>query len=78
MIGVMLYRLQTDVATFELKREPLGMWDLWIDGTPTLTYATPEEGAEAVAQHESGYSVWDNSEMSVSPDLSTWEQIEES
>ena len=73
----MLYRLHTDIATFELKREPLGLWDLWVNGMPTLTYATPQEGAEAVARHESGYSAWDNSEINVSADLGDWEKVED-
>ncbi len=73
----MFYRLHADIATFELKREPLGLWDLWVNGTPTLTYAAPEEGAEAVARHESGYAVWDNSDVDVSADLTQWEQVDE-
>ena len=25
------YLLKTEVATFEIQREPLGLWDLWVN-----------------------------------------------
>lgn len=53
------------------------MWDLWVDGTPTLTFPSPEEAAQAVVDKQSGYSVWDNDESEAPADLSAWEQIEE-
>ena len=73
----MIYRLKTAVAEFVLRQEPLGLWDLWVDGTPTLTFASPEEAAQAVADKESGYTVWDNDETEAPADLSAWEQAEE-
>ena len=73
----MIYRLETAIAVFELRQEPLGMWDLWVDDTPTLTFPSPEEAAEAVSGKESGYSVWDNDECKAPADLSSWERIEE-
>lgn len=73
----MVYRLKTVVAVFELRQEPLGMWDLWVDDTPTLTFPSPEEAAQAVADKQSGYSVWDNDESEAPADLSVWEQVEE-
>lgn len=53
------------------------MWDLWVDDTPTLTFSSPEEAAQAVAGKESGYSVWDNGECEAPADLSGWEPVEE-
>ena len=73
----MIYRLETAIAAFELRQEPLGMWDLWVDGTPTLTFPSPEEAAQAVVDRESGYSVWDNSECDAPADLSGWERVAE-
>ncbi len=73
----MIYRLQTAIAVFELRQEPLGLWDLWVDAAPTLTFQTPEEAAQAVADKQSGYSVWDNDEAEAPADLSAWEPIEE-
>ena len=72
----MVYRLKTAIAVFELRQEPLGMWDLWVDDTPTLTFSSPEEAAQAVADKQSGYSVWDNDESEAPADLSAWEQVE--
>ncbi len=73
----MIYRLKTSLATFELRREPLGMWDIWINETPTLTFPSPQEAAEAVRMKQSGYAVWDNAEEAAPDDLSGWEQVEE-
>ena len=70
----MIYRLRTRAAAFELRREPQGMWDLWVDDTPTLTFATPEEGAAAVAAKESGAANWDNAPEAAPADLSGWER----
>ena len=28
------YTLKTDLAIFEIKREPLGLWDLWVNSMP--------------------------------------------
>ena len=73
----MIYRLETPVAMFELRREPLGMWDLWVNGTPTLTFASPEEAAAAVHGRESGYAVWDNADCPSPVSLDGWEQFDE-
>ena len=53
------------------------MWDIWIAGTPTLTFASPEEAAQAVADKQSGYAVWDNDETSAPADLAEWGQAED-
>ena len=42
------YLLKTDIATFEIKKEPLGLWDLWVNSMPILTFASPEDAADAV------------------------------
>ena len=73
----MIYRLETAISVFEVRQEPLGMWDLWVNGTPTLTFPTPEEAAKAVAEKDSGYSVWDNDDCEASADLSDWARIDE-
>ena len=77
MITVMIYRLETAISVFELRQEPLGMWDLWVDGTPTLTFTSPEEAAQAVCDKQSGYSVWDNDDTQAPADLPHWKQVEE-
>ena len=74
---MMLYRLKTPIAEFELRREPLGMWDIWVNGAATMTYATAEEACRAVAARESGYVLWDNAEETAPGDLSGWERIDE-
>ena len=54
------------------------MWDLWVDNLPTLTFATPEEAANAVYEQNSGYTIWDQLEQHYAPkDLSGWEKVEE-
>lgn len=53
------YHLETDVAKFAIRSEPLGLWDLWVDEMPTLTFATPEDAARAVFLQNTGYVVWD-------------------
>ena len=60
------YRLKTDIAVFEIKKEPLGLWDLWINSMPTLTFQSPEDAAYAVVNKKTGYSVWDNQEKVIS------------
>ena len=42
------YLLKTEIATFEIKKEPLGLWDLWVNSMPTLTFVSPEAAADAV------------------------------
>ena len=64
------YKLKTDIAIFEIKKEPLGLWDLWINSMPTLTFQSPEDAAYAVVNKKTGYSVWDNQEKVISGDLS--------
>ncbi len=51
------------------------MWDLWVNGTPTLTFASPEEAAVAVHGRESGYAVWDNADAASPASLDGWEQL---
>ena len=53
------YRLDTEVAKFVIRSEPLGLWDLWVDEMPTLTFATAEDAARAVFVQNTGYVVWD-------------------
>ena len=73
----MKYKLETDVSTFVIQQEPLGLWDLWVDGLPTLTFPTPEEAAKAVYEQNSGYTVWDLLEKHSAPvDLQGWEKVE--
>ncbi len=73
----MQYKLETRVSTFLIQQEPLGMWDLWVDGMPTLTFAAPEDAAKAVYEQNSGYTVWDQLEEHTAPrDLSGWQQVE--
>ena len=59
-----------------IRQEPLGLWDLWVDGMPTLTFSTPDAAAKAVYEQDSGYIVWDQlKEHSAPQDLSGWEKI---
>lgn len=53
------YKLKTDIAIFEIKKEPLGLWDLWVNSMPTLTFESPEDAVNAVINKNTGYSVWD-------------------
>jgi len=72
----MKYRLETDVSIFEIQEEPLGLWDLWVDNMPTLTFETPEEAAVAVYKQNTGYTVWDLLEKHTAPeDLDGWQTI---
>ncbi len=74
----MKYKLETGVSTFEIQIEPLGMWDLWVDNMPTLTFHTPEEAAIAVYEQQSGYTTWDLLERHTAPkDLSGWQKVED-
>jgi len=73
----MKYKLETEVSTFEIQKEPLGLWDLWVDNMPTLTFKTPEEAAQAVYEQNSGYTTWDLLEKHSAPkDLGGWQKIE--
>lgn len=73
----MQYRLETDVSIFEIHKEPLGLFDLWVDNMPTLTFATPEEAAQAVYEQKTGYTIWDLLEKHSAPkDLSGWQAID--
>ena len=56
------YKLKTDIAIFEIKKEPLGLWDLWVNSMPTLTFESPEDAVNAVINKNTGYSVWDKQE----------------
>ena len=73
----MKYKLETDISTFEIQQEPLGLWDLWVDNLPTLTFSTPEEAAIAVYEQQTGYTIWDQLEKHTAPkDISGWKTIE--
>ncbi len=71
------YRIKTDIAVFEIIKEPLGLWDLWVNSMPTLTFASPEDAVNAVIQKKTGYSVWDSQIKSIdlSFDIKNWEKI---
>ena len=74
----MKYKLETEVSIFEIQEEPLGLWDLWVDNMPTLTFHTPEEAAIAVYEQQSGYTIWDQLVEHAAPkDLNGWKIIEE-
>ena len=69
----MEYTLETNTAKFEIRQEPLGMWDLWVDGMPTLTFATPQDAAHSVYQQRTGYITWDQLETHDAPeDINGW------
>ena len=71
----MEYLLNTEIAKFAIRTEPLGLWDLWVDEMPTLTFATPEDAARAVYEQNTGYIVWDQLEQHSAPaTLAGWEQ----
>ena len=74
------YKIKTDIAIFEIKTEPLGMWDLWINSMPTLTFDSPEEAANAVMDKKTGYSDWDNQGKEIRENLKieNWEKSYES
>ncbi len=74
----MKYKLETDASTFEIQKEPLGLWDLWVDNLPTLTFSTAEEAAIAVYEQHTGYTIWDQLETHSAPmDLDGWQIIKE-
>lgn len=64
----MEYVLVTNIAKFEIRQEPLGLWDLWVNGMPTLSFETPEDAARSVYDQRSGYTVWDQLEQHDAPD----------
>ena len=73
------YKLKTDIAVFEIKKEPLGLWDLWINSMPTLTFQSPEDAVCAVVNKKTGYSVWDNQEKVIGEDLNlkNWAKLKD-
>ena len=73
------YLLKTDIANFEIKIEPLGLWDLWINSMPTLTFASPRDAANAVIEKKTGYSVWDSQEKKFGNEFSidNWEKVDD-
>ncbi len=74
----MKYKLDTDISKFIIQQEPLGLWDLWVDGLPTLTFSNPEEAAQAVYEQKSGYTIWDQLDEPHAPQgLSGWQKVEE-
>ncbi len=73
----MEYTLDTDVAKFEIHQEPQGLWDLWVDGMPTLTFESPEDAARSVYNKRTGYVVWDQlDEHSAPEDINGWTKHE--
>lgn len=52
----MKYKLETDISKFKIQIEPLGLWDLWVNGMSTLTFSTPEDAAIAVYEQNSGFT----------------------
>ncbi len=73
----MEYTLDTDVAKFEIRQEPLGMWDLWVNGMPTITFESPEAAALSVYEGHSGYVEWDQLEKNPAPaDIGGWTKVE--
>lgn len=71
----MEYALDTDIAKFVIRTEPLGLWDLWVNEMPTLTFATPEDAARAVYEQNTGYIVWDQLDETPAPEtLAGWVQ----
>lgn len=69
----MEYHLETNTAKFEIRQEPLGMWDLWVDGMPTLAFETAEDAALSVYNQRTGYVVWDQLEGHDAPkDIQGW------
>lgn len=69
----MEYVLITNTAKFEIRQEPLGLWDLWVNGMPTLSFETPQDAAHAVYNQRSGYTVWDQLEQHDAPDnIDSW------
>ena len=72
----MWYRLSTQIVEFEIKQEPLGMWDIYVNGMLTFSFTTPEDAAIAVFSKSAGYTDWDNSDAThVAPEnLSGWEK----
>jgi hypothetical protein len=73
------YKIKTDLAVFEIKKEPLGLWDLWVNSMPTLTFNSPQDAVDAVINKKTGYSLWDSQEISIGSDLNidNWEELEE-
>ena len=71
------YLLKTDIATFEIKKEPLGLWDLWVNSMPTLTFVSPEDAADAVVNKKTEYSVWDSQDKLISDKLKVknWDKV---
>ena len=71
------YLLKTEIATFEIKKEPLGLWDLWVNSIPTLTFVSPEAAADAVVNKKTGYSVWDSQDKLISDkmQLGKWNKV---
>ena len=73
----MEYFLETEVAKFEIRQEPLGMWDLWVNGMPTITFESAEAAAQSVYDGRSGYVEWDQLEQNPAPsDISGWTKVE--
>ena len=60
--------LVTNTAKFEIRQEPLGLWDLWVNGMPTLSFETPQDAAHSVYMQNTGYTVWDQLEQHDAPE----------
>ena len=53
----------------------MGLWDLWVNSMPTLTFESPEDAANAVNEKKTGYAVWDNQEKEININFNSdnWE-----
>lgn len=72
----MEYAFNSDIAKFVIRTEPLGMWDLWVNDMPTITFETPELAARAVYDRHTGFTVWDELDETDAPEgLEGWTQI---
>ena len=73
-----IYKIKTDIAIFEITTEPLGLWDLWINSMPTLTFSSPEEAVNAVIDKKTGYFSWDNQKkISGNLKIENWDKFYE-
>ena len=53
------------------------MWDLWVNGMPTITFDSAQAAARSVYQGRSGFVGWDTLEENNAPeDISGWTKKE--
>lgn len=73
----MEYIFNTDTANFAIRTEPLGMWDLWVNEMPTITFETPELAARAVFEQQTGFFGWDDLAKHNAPEsLQGWTEVD--